>query len=116
MCTCASCKFTDSFRSKGFEAWPKGEPKGPARSKAEYAAHWQHCGGSQRPRTLGSPFPCTGTKQTDPRLWYHFPGGQVGKGRVHPGADLVPRSKPLPMSHTLEGYMEAFTKANNLKP
>jgi len=42
MCDCTGCKFTDSHKS--FAAWPKGEPKGAAKAKAEYAAHWNRCG------------------------------------------------------------------------
>ena len=42
MCDCASCKYTDSFSKKGFAAWPKGEPKGPAKARAEYTAHVAH--------------------------------------------------------------------------
>ena len=41
MCTCTSCKYTDSFKG-GFASWPRGEPKGPAKSRAEYAAHVAH--------------------------------------------------------------------------
>lgn len=39
MCTCASCSYTDGFKDKGFAAWPRGEPAGPRRSAADYAAH-----------------------------------------------------------------------------
>ena len=46
MCTCASCTYTDSFQSKGFGAWPKGQPKGPRKASAEYAAHVRHCMGT----------------------------------------------------------------------
>jgi hypothetical protein len=114
MCTCTSCKFTDSFSIKGFDAWPKGEPKGPAKARAEYAAHWRHCGGSQKPHTLGSPFPCTGTPQTDPRIWYHFPNGQRGKARRKHGETPYSRDD---YPHGVEGaaeYVAAFVSANNL--
>lgn len=39
MCNCVSCEYTDSFSQKCFAEWPKGEPKGPRKAKAEYAAH-----------------------------------------------------------------------------
>lgn len=42
MCTCASCSYTDEFAGKGFAEWPKGEPKGPRVSAAEYSAHVSH--------------------------------------------------------------------------
>ena len=116
MCRCPSCRFTDSFTTKGVDAWPRGEPKGPAKSKAEYAAHWRHCGGSQKPHTLGSPFPCTGTPQTDPRIWYHFPGGQIGQARHRHGHPLRPRSnKDRPdATESIPDYVVAFCLANNL--
>ena len=56
MCTCTSCKYTDSFsgwtyegetripdpESPGFAGWPKGEPAGPRASAAAYAGHVSH--------------------------------------------------------------------------
>ena len=42
MCSCAGCKYTDSFRSKGFAAWPRGNPTGPGGARREYAAHVAH--------------------------------------------------------------------------
>lgn len=42
MCSCASCEHTDSFRDKGFAAWPRGEPAGKRASERAYAAHVAH--------------------------------------------------------------------------
>ena len=42
MCSCASCKVTDSFHDKGFAAWPRGEPAGKRSSEAAYRAHVAH--------------------------------------------------------------------------
>lgn len=56
MCTCTSCKYTDSFsgwkyedgerlpdlEAGGFDRWPCDEPKGPRKSAAEYAGHVAH--------------------------------------------------------------------------
>lgn len=38
-CSCASCKETRRFADSGFAKWPRGNPAGIARSKADYAAH-----------------------------------------------------------------------------
>lgn len=58
MCTCASCKYTDSDQFVGipnlpfrdshipgsaFASWPRGEPAGQRSSDAAYRAHWAHC-------------------------------------------------------------------------
>jgi hypothetical protein len=117
MCTCSSCRHTDSFAGKGFADWPRGEPKGAAKSKAEYSAHWSHCGaefGRKLAALSGSPFPCRGTVHGDPRIWYHFPGGQVGKARHGFGHPLQPRrDKTLP-EVSAANYVDAFCTANNL--
>lgn len=42
MCTCSSCRYTDSFSDKGFDAWPRGEPAGKRSSEAAYRAHVAH--------------------------------------------------------------------------
>jgi hypothetical protein len=59
MCTCASCEYTDGFSGwrkerdrqggfipdlehGGFDRWPRGNPAGPRKSKADYAAHVAH--------------------------------------------------------------------------
>ena len=57
MCTCASCKYTDSFADKGFAAWPRGEPAGAASSASAYRAHWSHCNAMRDPVKMGGPFP-----------------------------------------------------------
>ena len=119
MCRCASCRVTDSFSRKSFADWPKGEPKGAAKAKAEYSAHWSHCGAEfgRKPAALsGSPFPCRGTAQTDPRIWYHFPGGQVGQARHGPGFQPQPRGADSYPSATdcPPDYVAAFCLANNL--
>ncbi|MCR4304943.1 MAG: hypothetical protein NUV63_12105 [Gallionella sp.] len=45
MCNCASCELTDSYRLKGFAAWPKGEHiNRSGRKDKVYAAHWAYCG------------------------------------------------------------------------
>ena len=120
VCTCASCKITDSYTDKGFAAWPKGEMRPIPRKIKDpaYAAHWAHCGAEfyRKPAAvLGSPFPCTGTKHGDPRAWYHFPGGQVGKARSAPGGKLWPRKDGVsPATKDAQEYVAAFVKANCL--
>jgi len=42
MCTCTSCEYTDGFASKGFAAWPRGEPAGKRSSDGAYRAHVAH--------------------------------------------------------------------------
>ena len=45
MCTCTSCEYTDSppnGATQGFAGWPRGNPTGPRRAQAEYAAHVAH--------------------------------------------------------------------------
>lgn len=50
MCTCASCKETDSYANhykgngiySGFADWPKGTPAGKRGSEAMYRAHVEH--------------------------------------------------------------------------
>jgi hypothetical protein len=42
MCSCTSCTITDSFHSKGFAKWPRGEPAGKRSSEAAYRAHVAH--------------------------------------------------------------------------
>jgi hypothetical protein len=114
MCRCTTCKFTDSFASTSFADWPRGESKGAAKSKAEYAAHWRYCGGSQKPHTLGSPFPCTGTHRTDPRIWYHFPGGQVGQARPSADCGRIDRKGWPDATNITDDYVADFCLANGL--
>ena len=116
MCQCTTCRFTDSHKG-GFPTWPKGEPKGAAKSKAEYSAHWAHCGAEfgRKPAALsGSPFPCRGTPRTDPRIWYHFPGGQVGQARHECGSALIDRKERPDAARSVSDYSAAFCAANNL--
>ena len=64
----------------------------------------------------GSPFPCIGTRQTDPRIAYHFPGGQHGKVRFTSGDEKTfPREdkRPDATDDPVE-YVSRFIKANNL--
>ena len=37
-CQCPSCKYTNSFASKGFDSWPRGDPAG-RKSVSDYSAH-----------------------------------------------------------------------------
>lgn len=75
MCTCASCTYTDSFAGKGFAEWPKGEAKGPAKSRSEYSAHVAHSfHGAIKRREIN----------TDPVSFYGTPKGltRAEVGRV----------------------------------
>lgn len=66
MCTCVSCSYTDSFHNKGFNAWPRGESKGPAKARAEYSAHVGHSFfGAIKRREIN----------TDPASFYGAPKG-----------------------------------------
>ena len=49
MCTCTSCKATDTFANGSFADWPRGNPAG-RKSASEYAAHVRYgqSGGVQR--------------------------------------------------------------------
>lgn len=122
MCECVSCKITDKFRTTGFDTWPKGELRPLPRKLADktYAAHWSHCGAEfyRKPAALsGSPFPCTGTPQSDPRIAYSFPGGQVGKVRLAAREPVWPRrdgsARPAATDDAAE-YVKAFCQANRL--
>jgi hypothetical protein len=80
MCTCASCKYTDSFHGwkaegeklvpdpekGGFDRWPKGDPAGKRASNAAYAAHVSHLwkGVSRNPATNMDPVSYYGTSGT----------------------------------------------------
>lgn len=119
MCSCASCKATNKAR-----AWPVAVSRrqitaADVRLRADpvYAAHWRHCSVIRKgPTYIRSPFPCTGTPQTDGRDGYSFPGGQVGKVRVL--ADKKPwKGRPngnIPAIESPREYVAAFCKANNL--
>ena len=50
MCNCASCKLTDSYAEKGFDAWPKGEGIRRSGKDKVYAAHWAFCGAEAHKR------------------------------------------------------------------
>jgi hypothetical protein len=124
MCTCVSCKLTDSYSSKGFDVWPKAEGMRPLPAKLKdpvYDAHWRYCGAkfyAKPAGTAGSPFPCTGTRQVDPRAAYSFPGGQVGKVKRYADAPMAfPRRDELARPQYVDdtaGYVAAFTAANHL--
>ena len=61
--------------------------------------------------------PSLKTPQTDPRIGYYFPGGQVAKMRVSRGANLFSRpTKDVGMRATdsVSEYVAAFCKLNNL--
>ena len=122
MCDCTICKATDKLRTAGFDAWPKGELRPIPRNLKDkgYAAHWAHCGAEfyRKPVPAGSPFPCTGTPQSDPRIGYHFPGGQVGKVRREVGKKPWPRSSKHdprpPATDDAAEYAASFAKSNHL--
>ena len=122
MCNCTICKATDKFHG-GFATWPKGELRPIPRKLADkgYAAHWTHCGAEfyRKPAALsGSPFPCTGTPQSDPRIGYHFPGGQVGKVRASATDKPWPRSSEHdprpPATDDAAEYAATFAKSIHL--
>lgn len=73
MCQCASCEHTDNYSGlpdlfgqiefwaplpvnangrhvMGFQAWPRGNPKGAKASSDEYKAHAKHCGSAGLPK------------------------------------------------------------------
>lgn len=76
MCTCASCEYTDSFAGKSFAEWPRGEPAGPRRSTADYAAHVRY--GQQWGRAasgeMHEPKECTSTTSKGTRATPGFAG------------------------------------------
>lgn len=112
MCDCTTCKFTSD--AKG---WPSGAPKGKRISDAEYAAHWRHCGAEfhrKRKALTGSPFPCRGTVRSDPRIGYHFPGGQVAELRAGPGCSLRPQEGCPEYTDDVREYVARFCAANLL--
>ena len=123
MCTCTSCEFTDKYAGKSFAEWPRGAPKGKAKSEAEYRAHVAHAFAGAS-KSIGfkpgqaARFPVTGTERTDPRIWYHFPGGQQGKHR--PTRDqaalglLIHRETYPGAEDNPARYVEAFLRANHL--
>lgn len=119
MCDCTICKATNALRHAGFDAWPKGEPRPIPRVLKDkgYAAHWAHCGAEfyRKPGPAGSPFPCNGVPQSDPRIAYHFPGGQIGKVRHQAGEKAWPRKDDRPpATDDAAEYAAAFCKANHL--
>ena len=119
MCTCASCKVTDAVRE-----WPKAVSRrqitaADVRLRADpvYAAHWRHCGVAPKgPTLMGSPFPCTGTPQTDGRAGYAFPGGRAPLRRQN--SNDKPRAwsrfPALPAEDDSAAYVRAFVAANHL--
>lgn len=126
MCDCTSCKATDSFHG-GFTTWPKGE-RAPAtvfgRDKIPadkaYKAHWAHCGAEahrQRAKLdTRMVLPRAGVPQTDPRISYSFPGGQVAQYRHGgPGSKLYERrDSRIPATENVAEYVRLFCKENNL--
>lgn len=80
MCDCASCSYTDSFATKGFAAWPRGEPAGK-RSDAAYAAHVRNAWAGAYKRIPFKPgqaptYPSwLGTRQLDPGGDRTYPNG-----------------------------------------
>ena len=82
MCTCTSCKYTDSFSGwlhgqmgvpdqyGGFANWPSGDPKGPRIAKAEYAAHVAHLWAGVSRRNNYNDLP-------QGAQWYGIPAGMT---------------------------------------
>mgnify|MGYP001611899260 CR=1 FL=1 len=82
-----------------------------------YLAHVAYGKRSEGSNMLtGSPFPCTGTRQTDPHIAYHFPGGQHGEVRfTSDDKKTFPRKDERPdATNDPVEYVSRFIKANNL--
>jgi len=74
MCTCTSCKFTDSFRNKSFADWPRGNPAG-RKAASEYAAHVRYS-------KTGGVNSAIGPINTDPIAFYGVPAGSNRKQQL----------------------------------
>src|SRR4051812_39712160 len=101
MCDCKSCSFTDSFASKGFAAWPRGEPAGKAASERSYAAHVRHAwSGAYKTIAFkpGQPprYPFAGTRPLDPGEDRKYPKWDWAEGKGETAA-----------------YVAAFISQNN---
>lgn len=124
MCQCASCKATDRLQDDGFAAWPRGNPAGLRKSKAEYSAHvsfgesWGKFDGAGNKRgekeipdhyrriPKEPVYPCTGTPGCGPippaPKWLHdwinrdSPKYQAPEKpqAPKPALAIVPKSKP----------------------
>jgi len=105
MCTCASCKVTDSFAAKSFADWPRGDPAGKRASESLYASHvafGRKWGGARKPecaQRLGA----GGSRREDPHARYFFPGAWRD-------------NKLIPAEETTAGYVAAFLRLNGLLP
>ena len=105
MCTCTSCKVTDSFAAKSFADWPRGDPAGKRASESLYASHvafGRKWGGARKPecaQRLGA----GGSRREDPHARYFFPGAWRD-------------NKLIPAEETTAGYVAAFLRLNGLLP
>jgi hypothetical protein len=116
MCTCASCKHTDSFAKAGFAEWPRGAPAGPRRSAADYSAHVRH--GQQWGRgydgTMHEPKECTatlayyqGSRAAPERL-------KIPEGRWQQGHGYHDERKWIEAPTTMREYVAEFERLNGL--
>ena len=109
MCTCASCSYTDKFKS-GFADWPCGEPAGKRSSDSAYRAHVKHSqqwGRSPNGNMHHAPeFSANELKGTSV--------AESGGARYHRPADRYPG--PADAKDGMKAYIAAFEHLNGLKP
>ena len=98
MCTCASCTATDALADNGFAAWPRGNPAGPRRSAADYAAHVAH---GKTGLATGWTFKCGAAPKfsNDPPV-SDFVGSRTGT----PGCNPVTQAPRLVLDFIAAGY------------
>ena len=119
MCTCTSCKYTDSFsgwpnvepgdNKGGFENWPRGDPAGKRLSDAAYRSHVAHAAtwGRRMDGNMshGAEFTASELKGTS--------AGNAGGPRYVRPKGCFPG--PLDAEAGLTAYISAFEYLNCLK-
>lgn len=102
MCTCASCVYTDGFKSRA--AWPRGDPAGKRASESLYSAHVAYSriwGRNHRaPEFPGgvsfAPLVYRMPKALDPHGKYTFPQFQEGMSTAAYALEFERENKLLP--------------------
>jgi len=96
MCTCASCKYTDSFK-EGFATWPRGEPAGKRSSESAYATHVRHYQAGAYKHVAFTPgqaprYPSTGTRQADSGAYRQYPSFHEEQGQAVYIAEFIKKN------------------------